>query len=104
MTDSLGAVGAGQLHGPGGIGSLGSEKIAGAEGTDFRQVLMECINEVNRLQSQANQATEQLTTGQVSNADEVLSAVRKADIAFSLLMQIRNQLLDAYAEVRDMRL
>ena len=104
MTDSLGAIGGGQLHGPGGVGLLSSQKAADADGTDFRQVLMECINEVNRLQSQASQATEQLTTEQVNNADEVLSAVRKADIAFSLLMQIHNQLLDAYAEVRDMRL
>ena len=104
MTEGLDAIGGGQLHNSGGIGPLRSGQAASTGGADFKQILMECINEVNRLEGEASQATEQLTKGQTSNADEVLSAVRKADIAFSLLMQIHNQLLDAYAEVRDMRL
>ena len=45
-----------------------------------------------------------LATGQTDNVAEVFSAVRKADIAFSLLMQIRNQLVDAYTEIRNIRI
>jgi len=73
-------------------------------GSDFKQLLMDSINEVNRLQQEAHDATEKLMTGQSQNVSEVFSAVKKADIAFSLLMQIRNQLVDAYTEIRNMRL
>jgi flagellar hook-basal body complex protein FliE len=34
---------------------------------------------------------------------EVLTATRKAGIAFDLLMEIRNKLMDAYTEMRQMR-
>ena len=73
-------------------------------GKDFKQLLMDSIGEVNRLQQEAQTATEKLVTGETNNPSEVFSAVRKADIAFSLLMQIRNQLTDAYSEIRNMRL
>jgi len=98
------------MLGPGGIGKAGpvgvgdANKTGAAGGEDFKQLLMQSINEVNRLQGEAQQATEQLATGQSSNMVDVLSAVRKADIAFSMLMQIRNQLMDAYSEIRNMRL
>jgi flagellar hook-basal body complex protein FliE len=34
---------------------------------------------------------------------EVFSAVRKAQVAFGLLMEIRNKLTDAYEEIQQMR-
>ena len=42
-------------------------------------------------------------TGKTDNVTEVLSAVQKADLAFKMLMQIRNKLIDAYDEFRQMR-
>jgi len=103
MVDKTGIVGGG-IGGPGSIGPTPAGKTAAGQGKDFKNILMESINEVNRLQNEAQQATEQLMTGQTSNVAEVLSAVRKADIAFSMLMQIRNQLMDAYTEIRNMRM
>jgi flagellar hook-basal body complex protein FliE len=46
---------------------------------------------------------EDLLTGRSDNVVEVFSAVRKADVAFSLLMEIRNKMLDAYTEIQQMR-
>ena len=34
---------------------------------------------------------------------EVLTAVQKADLAFRLMMQMRNKLMQVYQEVRDIR-
>jgi flagellar hook-basal body complex protein FliE len=68
----------------------------------FGDVLLDSLDEVRRLQSEAAEGVEKLVTGETQNADEVFSAVRKADIAFSLLMEIRNKLTDAYREMKDM--
>ena len=76
---------------------------APAAGKDFKSVLMDGLNEVNRLQSEADQQVQRLLTGQTENVTEVLAAVNKAGIAFDLLMQIRNKLTDAYQEIQQMR-
>ncbi len=94
---------AGQL-----IGINQQKKAAGnnqAEGTgdSFKNLLMNSINEVNRMQSEAEQATNDLFTGKTDNQAEVFNAVKKADVAFKALMQIRNELMDAYDEVKQMR-
>jgi flagellar hook-basal body complex protein FliE len=85
-------------------GAVGKTTTGTVDGKDFKQILMDNLDQVNRLQQEAQTATEKLATGQTDNVAEVFTAVRKADIAFSLLMQIRNQLNDAYNEVRNMRI
>jgi flagellar hook-basal body complex protein FliE len=64
---------------------------------------MKSINEVNRLQNEADQATVNLATGKTDNIAEVFTAINKADIAFRTLMEIRNKLMAAYEEVNQMR-
>ena len=72
-------------------------------GQDFKSLLMKSINEVNRLQTEADQATVNLATGKTDNVAEVFTAVKKADLAFQTLLQIRNKLMDAYDEIKQMR-
>jgi len=43
-----------------------------------------------------------MTGGEIGMA-EVLTAVQKADIAFKMMMQIRNKLVAAYQEIQNMR-
>jgi flagellar hook-basal body complex protein FliE len=73
-------------------------------GASFKEVLVNSLEEVNRLQTDANVAFENLATGKTQNVTEVLGAVQKADLAFKMLMQIRNKLVEAYEVVRDMRI
>ena len=104
MVDSTNFIMPGQIQ-PTAPGGIPASKTTGtADGKDFKQLLMENLDQVNRLQQEAQTATEKLATGKTDNVAEVFSAVRKADIAFSLLMQIRNQLTDAYSEIRNMRI
>lgn len=70
----------------------------------FGDMLKKSIDEVNRLQIDAEQAVNALGTGKTDNVAEVMTAVQKADLAFKTLLQIRNKLLDAYNEVRQMRI
>ncbi len=73
------------------------------EGKDFKAVLMDSLNEVNRLQTEADQGVQRLLTGETNNVAEVLAAADKAGIAFDLLMEVRNKLTDAYQEIQQMR-
>jgi len=73
-------------------------------GQSFREILENSIQEVNRLQAEADSAVNRLATGQTDNISEVFTAVQKAEFAFDLLMQIRNKLESAYDEIRQMRL
>lgn len=72
-------------------------------GKDFRSVLMENFDEVNRLQREADAGVQRLVTGETDNVAEVFAAVNKAGIAFDLLMEIRNKLTKAYEEIQQMR-
>jgi flagellar hook-basal body complex protein FliE len=73
------------------------------DGKSFNEMLGESIAEVNKYQLDAERATQALATGQTDNIDQVLIAVRKADLAFRTLMQIRNKIIDAYDELMRMR-
>ncbi len=95
----IGPAGAGQTSG---VSSAAGTGPAGQPG-DFSKVLMDSIGEVNRLQSEAADATRRFAAGQ-TNVAEVMLAVQKADIAYSMLMEIKNKLMDAYQEIQQMRI
>ncbi|HOB74204.1 MAG TPA: flagellar hook-basal body complex protein FliE [Phycisphaerae bacterium] len=74
------------------------------DGKSFENCLLESLEQVNRLQQEATQGVEKVVTGETENIAEVFSAVRKADVAFSMLMEMRNKLVDAYREIQQMRM
>lgn len=76
---------------------------APAGGKDFKSYLLESLDKVSQLQSEATDGVDRLMTGQTDNVAEVFSASRKAGVAFDLLMEIRNKLMDAYTELKQMR-
>jgi flagellar hook-basal body complex protein FliE len=79
-------------------------QTASPQGKDFKTILLENLDEVNRLQQEADQGVQRLLTGETDNVAEVLHAANKAGIAFDLLMEIRNKLTDAYSEIQQMRI
>jgi len=72
-------------------------------GKDFKTILLNSLDEVDRLQTEADKGVQRLLTGETDNVAEVLTAVNKAGIAFDLLMEVRNKLTDAYTEIKQMR-
>ena len=84
--------------------SQGANKAqSAAGGASFKDYLLSSIQEVNSMQQAADQAVEQLATGGDANPAEVLTAVQKADMAFRMMMQIRNKIVQAYQEVQNIR-
>ncbi len=76
---------------------------AAPAGKDFASLLKQQLEQVSQMQSEADQGVQNLLTGQTQNVTEVFTAARKAQIAFSLLMEIRNKLVDAYNELHQLR-
>jgi len=104
MTDPLGLVGSAQQgQGPLSVGVGGARKAGEAGGAAFKDLLMQNIEQVNKLQQDATQAIEDLSTGRRDDVESVLLATAKADTAFRLLQQVRNKVFEAYAEVQQMR-
>jgi flagellar hook-basal body complex protein FliE len=70
----------------------------------FKNVLLDSLKQVNSMQQEANRAVENLMTGGSSNPAEVLTAVQKADVAFRMMMQVRNKVVQAYQEIKDIQI
>jgi flagellar hook-basal body complex protein FliE len=85
------------------VPGTGAKATTGADGKSFQEMLMDSLDEVNRLQQEAAAGTEKLLKGETDNMAEVFSAVRKADVAFSMLMEMRNKLTEAYREIQQLR-
>ena len=83
---------------------LAGKQGVASPGQKFGDVLKQSIAEVNKMQADADSAINALATGKTSNVAEVMTAVQKADLAFKTLLQIRNKLLSAYDEVKQMRM
>jgi flagellar hook-basal body complex protein FliE len=72
-------------------------------GDDFASMVKEQLRKVSDMQSEADQNVQKLLSGDTESLTEVFTAARKAEVAFGLLMEIRNKLVDAYQEVKNMR-
>lgn len=64
---------------------------------------MQNLNEVNKLQQDASKAIEDLQTGKREDLEGVILATQKADTAFRMLQSLRNKVVDAYDEVKQIR-
>lgn len=84
-------------------GGARSGQPDGSAGGDFLRLLRDQLQEVNRMQNEAHRGVEGLVTGEAQNIAEVFTAARKAQVAFTLLMEIRNKLVDAYQELQQLR-
>ena len=108
MNDPLGHINA--AGGPGGLKPTlgpgqgpGKTPLTGPNGKIFLDELKGQIAEVNRLQGEAEVAAEDLVAGRRDDLEGVMIATEKADTAFKMLLAVRNKMLDAYDEVKNLR-
>ena len=69
----------------------------------FENMLAQSLKEVNRLHNEADEAIENLAAGKQKNIHETMIALEKADVAFQLLMQVRNKIISAYETIMRMQ-
>ncbi len=109
MTDPLGLIGSsGGVGGVRGGLPLNPRTPVGGEPVDpnqpsFKDVLLENINQANKLQQEASSAIQDLATGKRSDLEGVMLATQKADTAFKMLLAVRNKVQQAYDEIKQIR-
>lgn len=90
-------------------GSLpGSEPVKpkqeSKEQGNFMDTLKSSLEEVDRLQQEAEGAVKDFVTGQSGTVHDVFLAMEKAEVSFRMVMRVRDKLLDAYQEIMRMQL
>jgi flagellar hook-basal body complex protein FliE len=92
----------GKLSGGGVSPGTSAAGGAGVTGTSFSDTLKKSIDDVAKLQQDASQAVQDVTTGKTDDVTGVMTAMEKSDLAFKTLLAIRSKLMDAYEEIKNM--
>lgn len=69
----------------------------------FKDLLGRFVGEVNRLQNDADRASQQLVAGETTDLHQVMIAVEKASLSLELTIEIRNKFIEAYRELMRMQ-
>ncbi len=75
----------------------------GTKDASFQDLLTGLVDKVNSMQKDADASIRGLATGEVTDVHTVAVKMQEAGVAFELMMQIRNKLLDAYQEIIKMQ-
>ena len=70
---------------------------------NFAQTVSELLQGANSQQLQADAAINELAAGNSQGVHQVVLAVAKADLAFRMVLEIRNRLIESYQEVMRMQ-
>lgn len=72
-------------------------------GGEFAQLLRQSLEQVNTVQNQASGLAEAFERGDPKvNLSEVMVALQKASISFQTMTQVRNKLIEAYQDIKNM--
>jgi len=84
-----------------GLGA-GATAEAGGAGASFADELKGALSQMEQLQSSASQQVSSLVSGQGGDVHAGMIAVEKADLAFSMMLQLRNKAVAAYQDISHM--
>jgi flagellar hook-basal body complex protein FliE len=105
MSDPLGLIG-----GAGGNAAAGRVDTGARGGNgprpgepSFKDVLLDNLRQADALQADATKAIEDLQTGRRDDLEGVILAAQKAELAFRMLQGVRNKVVEAYNEIKQMR-
>ncbi|NCQ35573.1 flagellar hook-basal body complex protein FliE [bacterium] len=90
------------------LGSLDPRAIYGVGAKeqvkpDFAHKLQQAINEVGSLQDRREEMVTDMVAGGPTEVHDVMIAARESQLAFELMLETRNKLLEAYQEVMRMQ-
>ncbi|MCP4293666.1 MAG: flagellar hook-basal body complex protein FliE [bacterium] len=93
---SLGSINPNQAYGVG--------QATAKPAQNFAKQLQNAIQEVDNLQAGRDQMVDGMVTGEVTEVHDVMIAAKEAQLAFELLLEVRNKLLEGYQEIMRMQL
>ena len=85
--------------GAGSVSISGSESASGS----FGDVLKGAVNTVSDLQNNADQQVSNLMQSGQGDMSKTMISVEKADVAFQLMLQVRNKVVSAYQDIEKMQ-
>lgn len=74
------------------------------DSVNFKDLLMDALNNVNTLEQESAKMTEDFIAGRTDDIHSVLIAGEKASISLQYIMEVRNKVLDAYQEIMRMQI
>ena len=88
---------------PTSIGGTSGGGMSAPNSGGFGDVLKNAISQVSTLQTGAEQQVNTLLQGGNADMSQVMISVEKADVAFQLMMQVRNKIVSAYQDIEKMQ-
>ena len=83
-------------------GAAGDAGVAKPNGESFATVFDQLVSTVESKQADANAITRQVLVGQNGQLHQSVIAMQEASVAFSLMIEVRNKLIDSYQELMRM--
>lgn len=81
---------------------VGGKRVPHDPISDFKKILNKSVRETNDLFAQADQATQAMALGQ-KDVHQAMIALEQANLAFRLMIQVRNKMISAYEEIMRMQ-
>ena len=73
------------------------------DSAEFMKTLEDAMSQVGQLQNEADTRVGQLLSGNGQDVHSALIAVEKASLAFDMMVQVRNKIVQAYQQVSGMQ-
>jgi flagellar hook-basal body complex protein FliE len=77
----------------------GSGKTGEAKGPGFSNFIERAIGEVDAKLQAADAEKAKVLTGETNNLHQAVIAMQEASVAFSLMVEVRNKLVESYQEL-----
>src|ERR1700712_967299 len=78
-------------------------KVVVGDAKPFSNILPPAVKEVDAKMQTASTETTKLLTGESTNVHQAVIAMQEAGVAFSLMVEVRNKLVDSYQELMRMQ-
>lgn len=86
-----------------GVTSTISREGGQQAGGEFMKSLQDAMSQVSQLQGEADSRVGELLNGNNQDVHSAMIAVEKASLAFEMMVQVRNKIVQAYQQVSGMQ-
>lgn len=84
-------------------GTSGASGAAPAGGEGFASALREAVDRVRDLEAESGAEIKRFLTGESEDLHKMLLSIQKSELAFEMLLQVRNKVVQAYQEIMRMQ-
>jgi flagellar hook-basal body complex protein FliE len=71
--------------------------------TGFAKSLGRALDQLSKVQNEADEMVTRMVTGEVDDIHQVVLAVEKANLSLQLAVEVRNKVVEAYQEIMHMQ-